>query len=123
MIRFSELREQKESQRKAILNRGEKKEVHVQEDVLEHEVTSVIDMLRKLNEDTAGRLVIVEEGQENKEIFIDYETSNYLLTIFESLDPDKQSLFEQTLIENIDNLDEIALYCESLVELEHDDEN
>lgn len=123
MRSFKELRERDEVQteRKNILNRGAKKEVHIKEDVIEHEVTSVIEVLRNLDEDKSGRIVIVEEGSDNKEVFIDYETANYLLAVYETLTPENQNKFEETLIEHIDALDEIALYCETLVEGQDED--
>lgn len=120
MLSWKELRENTEStaepQRKAIMKRGEKKEVHIKEDVVEHELTSVIEMLRNITADKSGRIVIVEEGQDNKEVFVDHETADYILQVFESLDADNQAKFEQTLIENVDSLDEIALYCETLTQ-------
>lgn len=119
MLSWKQLRENtestaSESQRKAVLNRGAKKEVHVKEDVVEHELTSVIEMLRNITEDKSGRIVIVEEGLDNKEVFVDHETADYILQVYETLDTDNQAKFEQTLIENVDSLDEIALYCETL---------
>ena len=128
MKKFSELRETAtEPLRTKILNRGKRPDVRkvAQEgvEIVETEATSVIDILRQLHEDVAGRIVIVQEGEDNKEVYVDFETANYLLEVFEGLDSDAQSTFETTLIENIDNLDEIALYCESVLESKIHDED
>lgn len=112
-----------EPQRKEILSRGAKKEVHIKEDVVEHELTSVVEMLRNITADKSGRLVIVEEGADNREVFIDHETADYILQVYESLDVDNQAKFEQTLIENVDSLDEIALYCETLTEQDDNEDS
>lgn len=125
MKKFSELRETAtESLRTKILNRGKRPDARkVAEEgveVVETEATSVIDILRQLHEDVAGRIVIVQEGEDNKEVYVDFETANYLLEVFEGLDSDAQSTFETTLIENIDNLDEIAMYCETVLENQKD---
>jgi len=125
MKKFSELRETAtEPLRTKILNRGKRPDARkVAEEgveVVETEATSVIDILRQLHEDVAGRIVIVQEGEDNKEVYVDFETANYLLEVFEGLDSDAQSTFETTLIENIDNLDEIAMYCFTVLENQKD---
>lgn len=115
MQSFKSIREAK-SLRSEILNRGEKKVVHpVAEDVVSNSVGSIIEMLQSLTEEKAGRIVIIEEGASVQEVFIDYETSQYLLAVYENLDEENQKKFEQTLTENVDSLDEIALYCECVI--------
>ena len=130
MIDFNSLRkkpiqeaieETPQSERKNILNRGKREELKAkmaeQEDtIVEYETTSIIDILRTLNEDVAGRIVMVVEGNKTVETFVDFETAQYLLDVYDSLEDDKKIQFESTLVENLDNLDEIALYCESVIE-------
>lgn len=127
MKTFSQLREAvampekepREPLRTKILNRG-KRPTTEDAELIETESTSVIEILKQINESVSGRITIVQEGVEDKQAFIDYETANYLLSVYEDLTPEHQSLFENTLIENIDNLDEIAMYCETVLENQKD---
>lgn len=134
MINFNSIRksvkeavdEAPQSERKNILTRGKREELKTKmaenaDSIVEYETTSIIDILRSLSEDVASRIVMVVEGNQTVETFVDYETAQYLLDVYDSLDDDKRVQFESTLIDNLDNLDEIAMYCESVIEAGKDE--